>query len=138
MIKFWKEKEFIRFLKYCIVGITGMVINTAVLILLTSSGSYYILSSIFAGEISILSNFVMNDYWTFNEFVVSGKSYSYMTRAIYYNWTRVGMIFTNALVLYILTEFLSIDYVISNIVAMATGVLWGYFSAIKMVWKRQL
>ncbi len=135
-IKFLKHKESIRFLKYCIVGIIGMVINTIILVFLTNLGSYYIFSSVVAGEISILSNFAINDHWTFNELIVIGKSHTYFMRAIHYNWTRLSMIFSNALILYLLTRFLSINYVISNIIAMGTGIVWGYFSAMKIVWRK--
>ena len=61
-LRYW-----IRFIKFNIVGLTGVFVNEGILMLLTSLGLYYIYSSIVAIEISIISNFLLNDIWTFKD-----------------------------------------------------------------------
>ena len=97
----WREGELLRFLKYCIIGATGIVINTATLFFFTGIlGMFYLLSSAAAYEVSIITNFIMNDRWTFKELVIPGISNSFLTRAVYYNGTMVlGAVFGIVLLL---------------------------------------
>lgn len=55
-----------RFVKFGVVGVSGMVVNMLALFLLADLASIHTnLASAIAIEISVLSNFVLNDRWTF-------------------------------------------------------------------------
>lgn len=56
-----------RFLKFCAVGASGVVVNLGVLALLTGVGMRSSLASAWAIEVSILSNFAVNELWTFRD-----------------------------------------------------------------------
>ncbi len=56
-----------HFVKFAIVGAIGIVVNEGLLILIRSMGVYYLTAGAVAIEISILSNFVLNDLWTFRD-----------------------------------------------------------------------
>jgi dolichol-phosphate mannosyltransferase len=53
------------FLKFAAVGISGVVINLAVFILLMRLGLNKFLASPLAIELAIINNFLLNNYWTF-------------------------------------------------------------------------
>ncbi len=54
-----------RFLKFCAVGLSGIVVNMGMLYILTElCGLFYLVSSPIAIECSFLSNFFLNDVWT--------------------------------------------------------------------------
>lgn len=53
------------FLKFAIVGATGVVVNLGCLTFLMSSGMNKFLASPLAVEVAILSNFLLNNVWTF-------------------------------------------------------------------------
>ncbi|MGE5248453.1 MAG: GtrA family protein [Verrucomicrobiota bacterium] len=53
------------FLKFCVVGASGVVVNLGIFSLLIHSGMNKYLASPIAIEISILSNFALNNAWTF-------------------------------------------------------------------------
>lgn len=55
----------VRFLKFCAVGASGVFVNLAVLWLLTEAGVRSSFASAWAIEVSILSNFAINERWTF-------------------------------------------------------------------------
>jgi dolichol-phosphate mannosyltransferase len=61
-IRFQKSKTFIKF---AIVGASGVIVNLAVFGLLSGLGTNKFLASPIATEISILWNFVLNNRWTF-------------------------------------------------------------------------
>lgn len=61
-IRFQASKTFIKFV---IVGATGVVVNLGAFTLLLASGVHELVASPIAIEASILSNFLLNNYWTF-------------------------------------------------------------------------
>lgn len=135
----WRKGELTRFLKYCIIGATGIIVNTATLFFFTGIlGVFYLLSSAAAYEVSIITNFIMNDRWTFKELVIPGISNSFLTRAVYYNGTMVlGAVF-GIVLLYIFTEFLNINYIISNLVSITIVTVWRYYASVTTVWKSEV
>lgn len=129
-----KQEESKRFIKYCIVGTIGIVINTLILLISTEIfGIFYLLSSAMAYEISILTNFIMNDRWTFREFTVHN---SFLNRALQYNWTQIVSVIFGILLLYIFTEFMFINYIISNLMSIVITTLFRYYMCMTIVWKK--
>ena len=53
------------FLKFCIVGATGVIVNLGVFIFLLTVGLHKYLASPIAIEAAVLSNFILNNLWTF-------------------------------------------------------------------------
>lgn len=70
-IRFRESGE--SFIKFSIVGATGVVVNLAFFSLLLSLGMSKYLASPIAVEVSILWNFFLNNYWTFRSRDVSRK-----------------------------------------------------------------
>ncbi len=131
----WRKGGLKRFIKFCFVGIIGIFVNTIILFFFTSIiGMFYILSSILAHEISIMTNFVVNDRWAFRELIADSR-HSFLMRCIHYNWTRVIGVVLSIILLYFFTEFLSINYLISNVMAIMLGVIYGYSTAMTIVWR---
>jgi putative flippase GtrA len=54
------------FWRFCVVGTSGVVVNLAALAALTGAGLVSTLASALAIELSVLSNFALNDRWTFS------------------------------------------------------------------------
>lgn len=61
-IRLWSARTFIKF---CIVGATGVVVNLAAFSALLASGTHPYIASPVAVELSILWNFLLNNAWTF-------------------------------------------------------------------------
>ncbi|HZN27299.1 MAG TPA: glycosyltransferase family 2 protein [Burkholderiales bacterium] len=61
-IRFYSSRVFIKF---AIVGASGVVVNLLILTLLLHAGVNKYLASPIAIEASIISNFLLNNYWTF-------------------------------------------------------------------------
>jgi dolichol-phosphate mannosyltransferase len=120
----------IRLLKFGVVGISGVGVNMGMLYFLTEYVHIpYLISSIIAIEISIISNFLLNDIWTWKDRVK--KKYIY--RLIQYH-ISVGItaVFVNWLLLLILTELFGLYYLLSNLIGIATGTFANYI--INDVW----
>ena len=70
MIAYTKEKLFrllrIDFIRFCIVGGLGFVINLVLLVTLHSALNVYVLfAQLLAAEIALLSNFMLHHHWTY-------------------------------------------------------------------------
>jgi dolichol-phosphate mannosyltransferase len=113
-----------RILKFATVGLSGVGVNMGMLFLLTEYLHIpYLISSILAIEISILSNFFLNDIWTWRDRIKK----KYLHRLIQYHISvGVTAIFINWLILLILTEFFGLYYLISNLIGIALGTFANY------------
>ena len=61
------------FLKFCLIGLSGVVVNLGSFHLLLELGVHKYLASPIAIEISVFSNFFLNNYWTFADRDLSGR-----------------------------------------------------------------
>lgn len=135
----WNQGELKRFMKYCIIGSSGIIVNTMILYSFTDLlGIFYLLSSAMAYETSIITNFIMNDKWTFKETIIPGKSHNFFTRAMYFNWTMILGAIYGILLLYVFTEFLLINYIISNLISIAIITIWRYYTSMTVVWRHKI
>ncbi|HUI46876.1 MAG TPA: glycosyltransferase family 2 protein [Nitrospirota bacterium] len=69
-IRFERSKTFLKFL---VVGASGVIVNLVLFTLLMNAGISKFLASPIAIEISIITNFLLNNYWTFSKRVMNDK-----------------------------------------------------------------
>lgn len=122
---FSRSGELYRFLKFCVVGGGGAVLNLVVLYALTEAGMWYFLSGIIATEVTVLSNFVWNRTWTFKDRRTRGlKS---ILKALYRDHAvRFVGIVLNLAALWILTGFFGLYYLVSGAIGTVLALLWNY------------
>ncbi|MGC9444842.1 MAG: GtrA family protein [Candidatus Methanospirareceae archaeon] len=128
------KTDAIRLFKFSIVGGIGAVINTVLLWLFTDlAGIYYLYSSIIAIEIAIILQFLMNDRWTFKEQRTTHVA-QFLRRIIKSNIWRSGGLAVNIGVLYALTEYAGLYYLLSNIVGIFCAFLLNYLFESRLTW----
>ena len=126
--------DFLRLIKFSIVGVIGAGINTGFLWLFTDvAGLYYLCSSVIAIEIAIIMQFLMNDRWTFKEQKTLHAA-QFMKRILKSNVWRSGGLAVNIGVLYFLTEHLGVYYLLSNIVGIICAFLLNYLFESRLTW----
>lgn len=122
-----------RFIKFNLVGLTGVLVNEGLLVLLVSGGVYYIYASAVAIEVSIISNFVLNDLWTFRD---RRHGHAAM-RMLKFNGLMLVGLAVNLAILYLGTDFMSINYAVSNLVGIAVAFLVRYWLSVKYAWMKK-
>jgi dolichol-phosphate mannosyltransferase len=128
---------FDRFLRFCLVGASGVVVNqTALWFLTVHSGLYYIYASIAAVEIAIVSNFLLNEFWTFRDKARQATGLVHrLKRFIKFNLIcAVGGILNTA-ALWSLTEWMGINYLASNLVGVGISTIWNYGINANVTWE---
>jgi len=120
-----------RILKFAIVGFSGIFVNMGLLWFLTEvAGLFYLISGIIAIEASIISNFILNDIWTFKD----RRCGSFMNRMLKFNVARWLIIVVNLGILLGLT-MLGMHYLIANLIGIIAATALTYTSSLKWVWK---
>ncbi|MBD3234719.1 MAG: hypothetical protein GF315_13420 [candidate division Zixibacteria bacterium] len=124
-----RNSDFVgRFLKFSIVGGSGVAVNMGLLYLLTEVvGLYYVISSLIAIETSIITNFVLNDFWTWRD--KRGLTGSvFLIRLLKYNTSAsLAAFIGNFVTLTALTEFFGFYYLIANLIGIGVGILINFF-----------
>ena len=124
-----------RFLKFSLVGLSGVLVNEGLLWLLTENlGLYYLLSAAIAVETAIITNFILNDIWTFRDRRTPGTR-SLLGRGLKFNLVSLGGLGINIAILWTVTEVVGISYLISNLIGIAGATLWNYTINTLWTWR---
>jgi dolichol-phosphate mannosyltransferase len=128
------KSDFLRLIKFSVVGVIGAGINTWFLWLFTDvAGLYYLYSAVIAVEIAIILQFLMNDRWTFKEQKTMHIE-QFTRRIIKSNIWRSGGLAVNIGVLYFLTEYAGVYYLLSNIAGIVCAFLLNYLFESRLTW----
>jgi dolichol-phosphate mannosyltransferase len=120
-----------RFFKFCVVGATGVVVDMTILYVLSDPstlGFGLTRSKLVAAETAIVSNFLLNDAWTFGD--VSSRAPGLrpkLRRFLGFNAICAAGLVLNVLVLNVLFNLAGLDRYISNAVAIVLVTAWNYF-----------
>jgi len=123
--------EILKVFKFSIVGIIGTFVNLFTLYVLRSLGIPHIIASGVAIEVSIINNFLLNNYWTF-----SNKSDGLFRKMIKYHMVTL----LSSLIQYVTSNLIFYLVYPNSIVSQLIGILLGYFinlfGSFKFVWKK--
>jgi len=119
-----------RFIKFNLVGLSGVAVNEGLLVLLAAEGVYYLYASTIAIEVSIVSNFVFNDFWTFRD----RRHGHVVTRFLKFNGLMIIGLVANLAILYGATSHLGINYALSNLVGIGAAFLIRYWLSVNYAW----
>ena len=130
-----RDRELLRFIKFCLVGGSGVGVNEGLLWLLKESvGLPLPLASAISIESSIISNFVLNNFFTFRD-RRSHSPKSNLSRLLKFNLVCLGGLGINLGVLLLLTEVFGVHYLIANLFGIAVAALWNYTLSTWWTWK---
>jgi putative flippase GtrA len=117
--------EYRRFLKFGVVGISGILVNNLALWLLVEfSGLPFYLCSFISIELAIINNFLLNDIWTWSDRRPGTK----IVRLLKYNTsTAFSSIFINITVLMFFKEWLGLPYILSNLFGIGAGMFFNFW-----------
>jgi dolichol-phosphate mannosyltransferase len=121
-------------IKFGVVGASGVFVNMGLLYALTEYFNlFYLVSAAFAVEASIVWNYVWHEVWTFRE---KGESslVRFLERLGKFNLVSLVGLALNLVILYILTDYADIHYMVSNLIAIFAVFGWNYFGNVKWTW----
>lgn len=126
-------KRYGKFIRFCIVGGSGVIVNIGLLYLLTEFGGlYYLLSSAIAIETSIITNFILNNYWTWKR-----KSKGFFFRLAKFNLVSLMALVINMAILFALTEVVGIWYLVSNLIGIVVATIINFIVNDKWTFRKK-
>lgn len=121
-----------RFTRFGVVGGIGAIVNMSILYLLVRYGGWnHMVAAAVATEVAILSNFAMNDRWTFHD---AQQDKGWVSRVAHYNAIALGGALISLAVLAVLTFGLGMHYLVANVVAIGAGTIWNYVINSRVTW----
>lgn len=120
-----------RFYLFALVGLSGVVLNTVVFLLLTRFGVMVELASIFSALAAMVSNFALNDHFTFFDRKV-GRFTSRGVRAV---GTQVVGLAVDVGMVVLLHGAMHWPGVVANLFGIVAGAVWNYGVYSRWVWK---
>ncbi|MFC1646908.1 glycosyltransferase [Patescibacteria group bacterium] len=122
------------FKKFLVVGTIGFIINTFLLEVFVSLGFHPSLSTAIGAECAIVSNFILNNYWTFSSHQISGIRQ--IVKFLQFNTTSLGALIIQAVSVWIGTYYMGVStYRIWYIIGVGIGLIWNYTMYSRIIWK---
>jgi dolichol-phosphate mannosyltransferase len=124
----------LRFARFGVVGVSGLVVNTLVLALLTDvAGVFYVVSAVIATQASTLWNFCFTELWVFSDRDHKRGRATRMGLFFLMNNTALAL---RGPLLVLLTSGFGIHYVVSNIVSLIGLTLVRFALADTWIWAK--
>jgi len=136
----WQVK---RFLRFGIVGFSGVFVDMILLYLLSDPSSLgwgLTRSKILASEVAIINNFIWNDAWTFADFSKQQTGWSNrFKRFLKFNAVCLLGLALNVVILNfffnLLFANLAYGRYLANLIAIATVTIWNFWFNLKLNWR---
>ena len=124
----------VRFIKFGIIGLSGIIVNLTVLwsglnLFMMSESS----SLIAAIELSVISNFFLNNMWTYKDKKLTGLKAS-LKGLLYFNVICLAGVFINFITAMYLKS-VDIDIFFADIIGIFLAALWNYFLNSQITWR---
>jgi dolichol-phosphate mannosyltransferase len=130
-----RNGELSRFFKFCLVGFSGVIVNLGLMWLLTERANlFYVASAAVSIEVSIISNFLFNNYFTFADRRTHTAA-SLAVRLLRFNAVSLIGLGINLFVIWLLTSVVGIYYLLSNCVGIVLATSWNYLVNNWWTWK---
>lgn len=130
-----KSRELRRFIQFGLVGLSGVGVNMGTFWLFTRIGHVKdLVALIFAYTAATISNFILNDIWTFRDKRVIG------TRATSMRALKFGLVSGVAIGLYYavytpLTRLAGVYDLLALAAAIGVGLVWNFSANVLWTWK---
>lgn len=128
-----------RFLRFGLVGLSGVFVDMAVLYLLhTGLGLPLTRSKVVAAEVAILNNFIWNDAWTFADISLLQQGWpARLKRFLKFNLICLAGLVLNVIVLNVLYNvvFGQRWAYLANLLAIGVVTVWNFWLNLKLSWR---
>lgn len=131
----WETKEIHRIVKFALVGLIGVFVNLGILWALTEFAKiYYLISAVFSIETSIISNFLLNDVWTFKDRKGKGLT-NLVKRSVKFNLISLPAFPMQIFVMGILKESFGMYYMVAALIGILVVFTWNFIANSFWTWR---
>ncbi len=118
-----------RLFTYVLIGGTAALVNLGVLAIFQSEGSfkvlwYLILANVAAYELSILANFIPNDYFTFR--FLPGHQRSWLARCLRFHITSLSGVLVTSALFFVFYHWFGLVALVAQAIALIIAVFYNF------------
>ena len=128
-----------RFLRFALVGASGVVVDMAMLFLLSDPralGFGLTRSKALAAELAIINNFLWNDAWTFRDLIGDQRGLRHkLRRLLKFNLVCGIGLALNVVLLNIQFNVFHVNRYVANLVAIGVVTAWNYWLNLRLNWR---
>jgi dolichol-phosphate mannosyltransferase len=128
-----------RFVRFGIVGLSGVVVDMGVLFLLSDPsmlGWGLTRSKLIAAELAIINNFIWNDTWTFGDIALHQPGFKHrLQRFSKFQLVCLAGLVLNTVLLNLQFNLLGINRYLANAVAIGVVTGWNFWLNFKLSWR---
>ncbi len=131
----WERSR--QFVKFCVVGASGLILDMAVLRSLAGGLGWNLsLSKFCSAEIAMLSNFLLNEVWTFHGLGADGdRSWGVLRRLVNFQAIcSAGIVFA-VLLLNLFYRHFGLNLYLSDLLAILLVTLWNFWTNALFNWR---
>jgi dolichol-phosphate mannosyltransferase len=127
-----RQEDLIRISRFALVGLIGLLLNQTILFALHGVGGQPpVVAALIAIEISVLSNFVINDRWTFGD---RGGTRSALNRLVRYHGACLVGILANVSLFSLLVLGFGTHYLIASSLGILVGFVANFHGSSVWTW----
>jgi dolichol-phosphate mannosyltransferase len=129
-----RKGELLRFLKFIGVGLSGTVVNLGILRLVNAFTDWSGYITLIPGiEISIITNFTLNDYFTFGDRRTNNRTF--IGRLLRFNLVSLTGAVINYGIAAVLSQIAGLNIYLSDFIGIIFGFIWNYLWSNFWTWK---
>ncbi|HEU5103619.1 MAG TPA: GtrA family protein [Roseiflexaceae bacterium] len=125
-------RQFGPVFRFGLVGLSGVAVNSAVLWALVAAGLTVPIASMGATEAAVVSNFLLNDRWTFADCATPLPRWQ---RFLRFNGVALGGMLLAAALLTALTTYGRVPLLLANLLAVGARLAWNYTINTRLTWR---
>lgn len=123
----------VDFIRFCLVGTSGFLINFALLTLLYKILGFHIFfSQLVASEIALFSNFMLHHHWTYKHNNVTKDIKDLLIQFHASSWVAI---IGSSLLVSLGTQVLGLNYIIALAVSSLIALSWNFFWTKYVIWR---
>ncbi|MBX6773153.1 MAG: GtrA family protein [Chloroflexi bacterium] len=120
-----------RLVRFGLVGLSGTLVNLAVVHVLFGTLHWpAVIASPVAVEVSVVNNFLWNNWWTFRQRSIS------LARFIRFNLASLGGLAITAAIFAALVDLLGWHYLLADLIAIGAATGWNFAASVLWTWAR--
>ncbi len=129
-----RKGELLRIAKFIGVGLSGTIVNLGILRLVERFTDWNHYVTLIPGiEVSIITNFLLNDYFTFSD-RRTGKTRSFIGRMLKYNLVSLSGATINYVVAILLVN-VGVNIYLADFIGILVAFIWNYLFSTLWTWK---
>lgn len=123
-------------IKFAIVGTIGFIINTIGLEFFVFNNFHPAAASALGAEAAIISNFLLNNFWTFKHNKITGFKIFY--KFLQFNLTSLGAILIQSITVWFGTYLFGLNsYRLFYIIGIGIALFWNYLMYSRVIWTKK-